>query len=189
MYDDEPWIEPLAGFVRAVHDARVPCVGICFGHQLLAHALGGRTERAAVGWGVGALPMTVTDHEPWMEPELATVTLLYSHQDQVTALPADGGCSRRPPTAPSPCSRSASDLIGIQAHPEFGAAYLRALLEERVDPHRRGRDGRRPGHPPTSRPTSGRRPAGSSPSCAPGPRPRSRTAGDGQLAPVPSVLP
>ena len=51
VYDDEPWIDRLAGFVRAVHDARVACVGICFGHQLLGHALGGRTERATVGLG------------------------------------------------------------------------------------------------------------------------------------------
>ena len=61
------------------------------------------------GWGVGALPMTVAGREPWMDPALPTVTLLYSHQDQVTALPTGrpgARVGRR--TAPSPCSRSAT---------------------------------------------------------------------------------
>jgi GMP synthase-like glutamine amidotransferase len=132
--DDEPWIESLTGFVRAVHEARVPCVGICFGHQLVAHALGGRTERAAVGWGVGALPMTVAGREPWMDPALPTVTLLYSHQDQVTALPPDGRVLASAEHCPIAMLAIGDDTIGVQAHPEFGAAYLRALLEERVDP-------------------------------------------------------
>jgi GMP synthase-like glutamine amidotransferase len=134
VYDDEPWIDPLAGFVGAVHDARVPCVGICFGHQLLAHALGGRTERAESGWGVGALPMTVLEPERWMEPALPTVTLLYSHQDQVTALPPDGRTLASAAHCPIAMLAIGDDIVGIQAHPEFGAPYVRALLEERVDP-------------------------------------------------------
>jgi GMP synthase-like glutamine amidotransferase len=134
VYDVEPWIDRLAGFVRAVHDAHVACVGICFGHQLLGHALGGRTERATVGWGVGALPMTITHPEPWMEPALSTPTLLYSHQDQVTALPADGQVLASAAHCPIAMLAIGEDIIGIQAHPEFGAAYVQALLEERVDP-------------------------------------------------------
>src|SRR5690349_5438806 len=90
VYEDEPWIDAAATFVRDVRDAGVPFVGICFGHQLLAHALGGRTQRAATGWGVGALTMDVTDGARWMEPPLQSATLLYSHQDQVTELPLGG---------------------------------------------------------------------------------------------------
>ena len=133
VFDDEPWIEPLADFVRAVHDHRVPCVGICFGHQLLAHALGGRTERAPSGWGVGALPMTVLEPERWMEPALPTVTLLYSHQDQVTALPPEGRALGSAAHCPIAMLAIGDDILGIQAHPEFGAPYVRALLEDRVD--------------------------------------------------------
>ena len=134
VYDDEPWIEALTAFVQAVHEARVPCVGICFGHQLLAHALGGRTERAATGWGVGARPMTVACSAPWMDPVLPVVTLLYSHQDQVVALPTQGRVLGSAQHCPIAMLAIGDDAIGIQAHPEFGTAYLRALLEERVDP-------------------------------------------------------
>lgn len=133
VYDDAAWIRELSAFVREVHAAHVPFVGICFGHQLLAHALGGRTERAAVGWGVGALAMEVTTLQPWMTPALASVTLLYSHQDQVTLLPSDGEVLGVAAHCPVAMMAVGEHMVGIQAHPEFGASYVRALLEDRVD--------------------------------------------------------
>ena len=133
VYEDEPWIESLTAFVRDVHAARVPCVGVCFGHQLLAHALGGRTERADIGWGLGALPMTLVQAEPWMEPPLSTATLLYSHQDQVTELPPDGRVLATAAHCPVAMLAIGDHVIGMQAHPEFGPAYVRALLEDRID--------------------------------------------------------
>jgi GMP synthase-like glutamine amidotransferase len=133
VYDDAPWISDLAGLVREVQTAKVPFVGICFGHQLLAHALGGRTERAATGWGVGALAMEVTQPAPWMTPALPVATLLYSHQDQVTELPPGGTVLATAAHCPVAMLSVGDDIIGIQAHPEFGADYIRALLEDRVD--------------------------------------------------------
>jgi GMP synthase-like glutamine amidotransferase len=133
VYDDEPWIAPLASFVRDAHDARVPFVGICFGHQLAAQALGGRTERAAGGWGAGALPMAIAAEAPWMTPSLPTATLLYSHQDQVTELPPGGRVLAAAAHCPVAMLAVDDDVIGVQAHPEFTAPYLRALLEDRVD--------------------------------------------------------
>lgn len=133
VYDDEPWIEALAGFVRDVHDAHVPFVGVCFGHQLIAHALGGRTERARSGWGAGAVRTEITDRAPWMQPPLPAVTLLYSHQDQVTQLPPGGHVLATARHCPVAMLAVGPDVIGVQAHPEFGAAYIRALLEDRVD--------------------------------------------------------
>jgi GMP synthase-like glutamine amidotransferase len=133
VFDDEPWIERLAGLVRDIYEARVPCVGICFGHQLLAHALGGRTERAEGGWGVGALPMQVVDHEPWMTPELPSPTLLYSHQDQVAVLPEGGRVLGSAAHCPIAMLAIGDNVMGLQAHPEFGPVYVQALLEDRVD--------------------------------------------------------
>jgi GMP synthase-like glutamine amidotransferase len=133
VYDDEPWIDGLATFVREVHTARRPFVGICFGHQLIAHALGGRTERAAGGWGAGALAMEVTANEPWMSPERTQATLLYSHQDQVTVLPPGGRVLGSAAHCPVAMLAVDDDLVGIQAHPEFVTPYLRALLVDRVD--------------------------------------------------------
>lgn len=133
VYDEEPWITALTTVVRQLHHAHAPTVGICFGHQLLAHALGGRTERAPGGWGVGALSTAIGDPMDWMDPPLAATTLLYSHQDQVTALPPDGRVLASADHCPVAMLAIGDDAVGVQAHPEFSAPYLRALLDDRVD--------------------------------------------------------
>jgi GMP synthase-like glutamine amidotransferase len=133
VYEDDAWIEDLAELVWEVHRSRVPFVGVCFGHQLLAHALGGRTERADTGWGVGALPMAVLEDAPWAAPPSQVLTLLYSHQDQVTSLPPGGRVLAQADHCPIAMFAVGEDMLGLQAHPEFDAAYVRALLEDRVD--------------------------------------------------------
>jgi GMP synthase-like glutamine amidotransferase len=158
VYDGEPWIEALAAFVREVHEARVPFVGICFGHQLIAQALGGRVERAAGGWGAGAIAMEVAVEAPWMAPPLASARLLYSHQDQVTELPPGGRVLGSAPHCPIAMVAVDDDVIGIQAHPEFSRPYLRALLEDRVD--RIGRAGTAAALESLERPTDERTVAG-----------------------------
>ena len=131
VYDDAEWIRSAETFVRKVAESDRPLVGICFGHQLLAHALGAEVKRAEGGWGVGVLPMTVVRTERWMTPALSTVRLQYMHADQVTA-PPDGatllGGTRHCPVA---MFQSGPNLLGIEAHPEFPAAYARALIEDR----------------------------------------------------------
>ena len=53
VYDDVDWIKQLGQFVQRLHQAKKKLVGICFGHQMVAHFLGGRTEKSDKGWGVG----------------------------------------------------------------------------------------------------------------------------------------
>jgi len=133
VFDDEPWIHALTRFVQEVHEAARPFVGVCFGHQLIAHALGGRTARADGGWGVGAITTTVVSDRPWMTPAMAAPTLLYSHQDQVIELPPGGAVLATAPHCPVAMLGVGEDIVGIQAHPEFGAPYVRALLVDRID--------------------------------------------------------
>ena len=77
-YEDHAFIPPLEGFIRDAYVARVPMVGVCFGHQIIAQAMGGRVEKYAGGWTVGP-----TDYD--FDGE--TVTLNAWHQDQVTVAP------------------------------------------------------------------------------------------------------
>src|SRR3954451_5584659 len=53
-YEPLPWIWPLEEFLRGIVDVGVPMVAVCFGHQVLAQAMGGRVEKAGAGWGAGA---------------------------------------------------------------------------------------------------------------------------------------
>ena len=132
-YDDEPWIDDLSAFVRDVADAGVPLVGICFGHQLLAHALGGEVREAETGWGVGPHEVVIEAAEPWMDPTLTRPRLQYMHQDQVVRLPDGGEVVAASDHCPVAMLRVDDRLLGIQAHPEFPAAYVDALLGARVE--------------------------------------------------------
>lgn len=132
VYDDLGWIAKLSAFVRDVHDAGVPFAGICFGHQLLAHALGGRVAKAASGWGVGTHRIDVDVHEPWMQPPLDSPALHFMHQDQVEVLPPGGVVLGSAEHCPVALMRVGRSMVGVQAHPEFPAAYVDTLLADRV---------------------------------------------------------
>jgi GMP synthase-like glutamine amidotransferase len=132
VYEDVPWIGELSRFVTAVSADGAPCVGVCFGHQLLAHALGGRTEPAPAGWGVGAHRIRITRAEPWMEPAIDAPNLLFMHQDQVTVLPPGAVVVGSAEHCPIAMFRLGATVLGIQAHPEFAPPYVHALLDARV---------------------------------------------------------
>jgi GMP synthase-like glutamine amidotransferase len=119
--------------VGAARGAGVPFVGICFGHQLIAHALGGRVTRAEGGWGVGTQRASVASTTPWMVPPRDEYALLYSHQDQVVVLPEDGRSLASTNHAPVAMLAVGDTMLGIQGHPEFGASYLDALMADRVE--------------------------------------------------------
>jgi GMP synthase-like glutamine amidotransferase len=78
VYDDEPWIHRLAGVVREIHAAGVPMLGVCFGHQMIAHALGGRVAKCSRGWSVGVHQFRVERREAWMQPRLENFGLVMS---------------------------------------------------------------------------------------------------------------
>lgn len=125
--DDAPWIRALEGFVREVAAARVLFIGICFGHQLIAKAMGGSVVRSQRGWGVGVKEVEVS-------PELGlgdSYRVLTSHQDQVETIPPGGEVLGWNEHCPVSMLRVGETLIGIQGHPEFDAEYSAALMELR----------------------------------------------------------
>ncbi|MEZ5946155.1 MAG: glutamine amidotransferase [Hyphomonas sp.] len=135
VYDDEPWIAPLQDFIRGAAAADVPQVGICFGHQILAEALGGKVVKSEKGWGVGrhtyevlACPDFVTDGCP------PVISAAVSHQDQVVL---------RPPGAEVIAASEFTPYAGLyypeapafsfQCHPEFDDTFSSALYDLRRD--------------------------------------------------------
>ena len=87
VYDDLPWIEPLKAFLREAK-GRAKLVGVCFGHQIMAEAFGGRVIKSPKGWGVGLHRYDIIQPQAWMEP-VASVAVPVSHQDQVVELPPE----------------------------------------------------------------------------------------------------
>lgn len=128
VYDDEPWIRRLEDFVRELDDARARTVGICFGHQLIASALGGVVARADAGWGVGVHAWQVVDDLPWMRPPLDEFRLLASHRDQVEALPNDARLLASSDFCPHAAFAVGDRLFALQGHPEFTRDYAEFLM-------------------------------------------------------------
>lgn len=133
VYDELDWIGALKSFVKNVHDAGKPYVGICFGHQMLAQALGGHVAKAEQGWGIGVLDMDIVQPESWMQPPLGRCKLQYMHGDQVQRLPERSTVLAAAAHCPVAMFRVGETMLGIEGHPEFPAAYQEALLRARRD--------------------------------------------------------
>jgi len=131
VYDDLPWLPRLEEFVRMLDADRHPLVGICFGHQLVAQALGGETRKADRGWGVGVQSATVRSGDPWMRPFKPTINLLASHQDQVVKLPPRAKLIAGSDFCPHAGFTIDEHIVTFQGHPEFAKGYSRALLDAR----------------------------------------------------------
>lgn len=132
VYEDRDWIARLLDFLRAV-PARTRLVGICFGHQAMAQAYGGRVEKSGKGWGIGLSTYDILHREPWMD-DAATVSIPASHQDQVVEQPP--GTEAIAASAFTPFAGLAwrhRAAISFQFHPEFEPDYAKALIEIRRD--------------------------------------------------------
>jgi GMP synthase-like glutamine amidotransferase len=128
VYEPHAWIGELTRFLQSA-SGKVPMVGICFGHQLLAQAFGGKVVRSPKGLGAGLHRYTVKDRAPWMG-EVGQIVLPALHQDQVVGLPPDAillaGSEFTPYGMLSYPQRRA---VSVQCHPEFTHDYSRALIE------------------------------------------------------------
>ena len=110
VYDNLDWMPPLQDFIRQLAAAEVPLIGVCFGHQIIAAALGGEVVKSEKGWGVGV-------HT-------------YRVEQQVVSPPANAEIFLSSEFCPYAGLSYGRSIITVQAHPEFGEAYETALLEE-----------------------------------------------------------
>jgi len=130
VYDPEPWIGELMGFLRAAK-GRAKLVGVCFGHQAMAQAFGGEVVKSPKGWGIGAHDYRIVSQEPWMDGA-AAIRLPASHQDQVVALPPGAEVIAASDFTPmGALAWRDQPAISIQLHPEFEPDYAKALIEAR----------------------------------------------------------
>ena len=121
-YEDHPFINPLQALIRDIVAAGVPLVGICFGHQIIAQALGGTVERSAKGWAVGAQAYDFGGETLWLNAW---------HRDQVVAVPPGA----RVVASNDFCANAAliydDRAFTVQAHPEFRPDFIDGLMRTR----------------------------------------------------------
>lgn len=132
VYEDHDWIAPLEDFVRETHQANGKMFGICFGHQLIAQALGGKVEKSKKGWGVGVHRYKPTKDWPMQfgkPPEAIAIQAF--HQDQVIELPAGAIQIATSDFCENAAVWYPNFALTFQGHPEFSSDYVSALLESR----------------------------------------------------------
>ena len=122
-YENLPWIAPLEDLIKQIYAARIPMIGVCFGHQIIAQALGGRVEKFAGGWAVGAQDYVLNG---------TVVTLNAWHQDQVVARPPEAQIVSSTDFCENAALLYGNRAFTIQPHPEIDQTYLKGLLDTRA---------------------------------------------------------
>ncbi len=129
VYEDHDWIEPLSNLVREAYAEDIPLVGICFGHQLIAQALGGKVIKSDKGWGVGVHQYELKDEPGWMHSPNGKVKINAFHQDQVVEVPEGAQVIASSEFCVNAALIYGDKAISFQGHPEFENDYQMALLE------------------------------------------------------------
>jgi len=122
VYEDHPWIPPLEHLIRDITASGKPLVGVCFGHQIIAQALGGKVEKFAGGWSVGR-----TEYDMGGTP----VVLNAWHQDQVTELPEGARVLAGNDFCKNAILAYGDNVWTVQPHPEFRPSFIKGLIDTR----------------------------------------------------------
>jgi len=125
-YEDHEWIPPLEEFLRQVYAQKIPMVGICFGHQILAQALGGKVEKFSGGWSVGKQHYEVDGIE-------GGVDLMAWHQDQIVELPQGARAVGSSPFCQYAFVAYGDTALSVQPHPEFSKKFIHSLFDARKE--------------------------------------------------------
>ena len=130
-YEDHEWMKPLEAFIRSVKASGKLMFGICFGHQLIAQALGGKVQKYSKGWALGVNQYQIDNWPTELGDPPNEIALQAYHQDQITTLPAGA----IPVASSDFCKYAAVWYPGfgltVQGHPEFSKSYASALLQSR----------------------------------------------------------
>lgn len=133
VYDDVKWIKDLEQYIRVLNEQKKFLLGVCFGHQLIAKALGGEVCKAEIGWVTGLQSYTFHHNFPWLSDLNQDVKLIHSHQDQITKLPDQATLVASSKNVPIAMYYIDDHIMSIQGHPEFTNEYAYDVVCKRRD--------------------------------------------------------
>lgn len=127
VYDPEPFMEPLKQFIRDCAAARRPVLGICFGHQIVAEAMGGKAVKSDRGWGTG-----VQNYRMEVDGQQVEWPLIVSHQDQVVEVPPTARVLGGSDHCPLGVLAYDAPILTAQFHPEITAGLSADIIRLRA---------------------------------------------------------
>ena len=133
VFEDLDWQHKLFDFIQQIYNKNIPLLGICYGHQAIAHVLGGHVERFDNGWGAGVTSVNVIDHPTWLQPMAEKIYLLAMHQDQVTKMPTEATRFLDSHFCHTSGFYIEDRVLAIQQHPEFTTEHCRNLIVKRKE--------------------------------------------------------
>ena len=134
------WSERAAGWIRDAVDQALPLFGVCYGHQLMAHALGGRVDYLPGGREIGTQPISLTeqaDGDRAARVLPATFRAHTTHEQSVLEPPPTAQVLARSARDPHQMLRYGPHALSTQFHPEFSAEIMRAYVLRKLTAHRR----------------------------------------------------
>jgi GMP synthase (glutamine-hydrolysing) len=135
-----PWSESTAGWIRNAMDVDLPLLGVCYGHQLMSHALGGRVDYLPGGREIGTVPIELlpdAEQDPLTEHIQPTFRAHATHEQSVLEIPQGAKVLARSERDPHHLLRYGRNAVSVQFHPEFNADIMRAYIKRKHHDMRR----------------------------------------------------
>ncbi|KAK0762702.1 hypothetical protein N5P37_005520 [Trichoderma harzianum] len=128
--DDDPWVISLVKLVQMAYIMNIPMIGVCYGHQIIARALGGKISRNPAGWELGVCKMDMTSIGQKLFGKDALM-VHQMHRDAVVEVPPNidvlaSSCSCKVQMMFQP-----GRVLTIQGHPEFDSRISKSWLDQR----------------------------------------------------------
>lgn len=130
---DELWINQLRDFIVRLHKSETKAIGICFGHQLIAQAMGGKVERADCGWQIGVHSGNILAQKDYMQPQASAVHIAMMCEDQIHTIPDNAEVIATSPACEHLILQYNNHFLSTQGHPEFSQDFAKALIHVRQD--------------------------------------------------------
>jgi len=132
-YDDVQWIHNLKKFIQALHENKKKLIGVCFGHQIIAEALGGSVRKSPEGWHAGVDSISLNSNALIYGDEGKNYNLVFSHQDEVEKLPKNATLIAGSASCPIGMFVIDNHIICTQGHIELDKKFARMIYDFRKE--------------------------------------------------------